>query len=126
MATTFRKRMPLLIEERQTSNVSPDVKNLKYTLSMGHNIHDLSIGPNSDVIKVVQYIAKFTQNNSRNKSTYHYMLWMPFKQVSDSLYIPKHNNDFIPLIRITNLMYIYIKFNHYTEISKSEPDLHES
>jgi len=80
VATTFRKRMPLLIEERQTSNVSPDVKNLKYTLSMGHNIHDLSIGPNSDVIKVVQYIAKFTQNNSRNKSTYHYMLWMPFKQ----------------------------------------------
>jgi len=56
---------------------------------MGHRIHQISYNPISDAIKVIQYNAKFAQNDSSNVQTYNYMLWAPSINVSELMQLLK-------------------------------------
>jgi hypothetical protein len=56
--------------------------NKQFILSMGHNVHKLIFNPQTSEIEVVQYHAKFAQNDDSNTYKYHYSLWMPLSKVS--------------------------------------------
>jgi len=50
---------------------------VQHILSMGHNVVYLRYNKNADVIEIVQYHAKFANDDSSNTYTYRYLLWMP-------------------------------------------------
>jgi hypothetical protein len=59
--------------------------NKQFILSMGHNVHKLIFNPQTSEIEVVQYHAKFAQNDDSNTYKYHYSLWMPLSKTFQSV-----------------------------------------
>lgn len=51
---------------------------LEATLSMGHKIQRLSYNPSTDSVDVVQYYARFAEDET--PQVYHYLLWSTLKQ----------------------------------------------
>jgi hypothetical protein len=51
---------------------------LEATLSMGHKIQRLSYNPSTDSVDVVQYYARFAEDET--PQTYHYLLWSTLQQ----------------------------------------------
>lgn len=81
---SFNLRSALLAQSNESA--------VQHILSMGHNVVYLRYNKHADVIEVVQYHAKFAQNDdSSNTYTYRYLLWMPlsadFQPVSLILYV---------------------------------------
>ena len=58
---------------------------LEATLSMGHKIQRLSYNPSSDSVDVVQYYARFAEDET--PQTYRYLLWSALRQVSPEIMI---------------------------------------
>lgn len=67
----------------QSENMSSLSMENTHTLSMGHRIHQISYNSSTDAIEVIQYHAKFAQNDSSNIQAYDYMTWAPSIGVSD-------------------------------------------
>ena len=59
---------------------------LEATLSMGHKIQKLSYNPSSDSVDVIQYYARFAEDET--PQTYRYMLWSALKQDYVSVFQP--------------------------------------
>ncbi len=51
---------------------------LEATLSMGHKIQRLSYNPSTDSVDVVQYYARFAEDET--PQTYHYLMWSTLQQ----------------------------------------------
>jgi len=85
-----KNRPGILNQSRPTIFSKPVKKSLsaengtkkELILSMGHNVHKLICNPQNGEIVVVQYHAKFAQNDDSNTYSYNYLLWMPISQVS--------------------------------------------
>jgi len=59
---------------------------LEATLSMGHKIQKLLYNPSSDSVDVIQYYARFAEDET--PQTYRYMLWSALKQDYVSVFQP--------------------------------------
>jgi hypothetical protein len=81
---SFNLRSALIAQSNESA--------VQHILSMGHNVVYLRYNKHADVIEVVQYHAKFANDDSSNTYTYRYLLWMPlstdFQPVAAILYVP--------------------------------------
>lgn len=59
---------------------------LEAGLSMGHKIQNLSYNPSSDSVDVIQYYARFAEDET--PQTYRYMLWSSLKQDYTEVFQP--------------------------------------
>lgn len=64
---------------QQTLREAAD-NSLEATLSMGHKIQRLAYNRNTDSVDVVQYYARFAEDET--PQTYRYLLWSSLRQVS--------------------------------------------
>lgn len=65
-----------IIEQHARRDATENV--LEATLSMGHKIQKLSYNPSTDSVDVVQYYARFAEDET--PQTYHYLLWSSLQQ----------------------------------------------
>lgn len=82
---SFTLRSALMAQSNESS--------VQHILSMGHNVVYLRYNKSAEVIEVVQYHAKFANDDSSNTYTYRYLLWMPlstdFQPVAAILYVSR-------------------------------------
>ena len=65
--------VPRAIIQQSARRDSTDDNILEATLSMGHKIHRLAYNPSTDSVDVVQYYARFAEDET--PQTYHYFIW---------------------------------------------------
>jgi hypothetical protein len=70
--------VPRAIIQKSARRDITDHNMLEATLSMGHKIHRLSYNPITDSVDVVQYYARFAEDET--PQTYNYLLWSSLQQ----------------------------------------------